>query len=401
MTNPNSETKSSTPEAASHRSTPTQPGPSQKLTVFVGGSIGSDPYSHKTWSGSSSFMLQALNEAGVLDKAVGITVSKPVNSILLAKNFSRNRAAWRKNFYFDPQYRNALTRAARGVSIESSTCLQIGAMFSLPEAFPDRKCISYSDGNLAEVIASGFGMQGVSARRIEQALRYEESVSQQMTAVLTFSEYLRKSFISNYHIAPERVHNVGGAVNLSEIPPASSDKVYNVPRVLFIGTEFDRKGGRQLLEAFRSVRQAIPSAELHIVGPSQINDLPAGAICHGHLSKADPVQKQRLDALFRDATLFVLPSLYEPFGIAPLEAMLYQLPCVVTDAWALREFVIPGSTGALVAKGSAENLAAKLIQLLSAPEHLASMGQQGRELVLRQYTWPAVANRIAAVVQNL
>jgi glycosyltransferase involved in cell wall biosynthesis len=110
---------------------------------------------------------------------------------------------------------------------------------------------------------------------------------------------------------------------------------------------------------------------------------------------------RELESLFRDCTLFVLPSLYEPFGIAPLEAMLYQLPCLVTDAWALRETVIPGFNGDLVAKGSVEGLAEKLLQLLSKPEALATMGRQGRERVLRDYTWSAVVDRMSAAIRTV
>jgi glycosyltransferase involved in cell wall biosynthesis len=110
---------------------------------------------------------------------------------------------------------------------------------------------------------------------------------------------------------------------------------------------------------------------------------------------------RELESLFRDCTLFVLPSLYEPFGIAPLEAMLYQLPCLVTDAWALRETVIPDFNGDLVPKGSVEGLAEKLLQLLSKPDALATMGRQGRERVLRDYTWSAVVDRMSAALRTI
>jgi starch synthase len=371
------------------------------VTVFVGGSVGSDPWSPRTWSGTSPFLLKAMDTAGLLDKAVGIKLGRITNSLLLAKNFTPSRAVWRKHFYFDPAYRNALTRAAKAVAVASPVCLQIGSMFSLPEAFPNKSCISYHDGNLAELLSSGFGMEGVSRQRIDQALRYEEKVSQQMTAVFTFSEYLRQSFISNYHVPPERVFNVGGAINLTEIPPANPAKDYTIPRVFFIGTEFTRKGGPQLLEAFKILRQTVPTAELHIVGPTHLESLTSGAILHGHLSKSDPAQKAKLEAFFRDSTLFVLPSLYEPFGIAPLEAMLYQLPCIVTNAWALREFVTPGLNGDVVEKNSVPDLAAKLTALLSNPTQLATLGNQGRELVLTRYTWPSVVERMAGVIHSL
>jgi glycosyltransferase involved in cell wall biosynthesis len=338
---------------------------------------------------------------GLLDKAVGIRVPKLPNALLIAKNFARDRGVWRKHFYFDPAYRRALTRAAASVSVASPVLMQIGHMFSLPDVFPGRACVSYHDGNLAELLAAGFGMEGVSRRRIDQALRYEKQTASRMTAIFTFSEYLRQSFIRNYGVPAEKVFNVGGAVNLDVIPDPVPGKSYRSSQILFIGTEFTRKGGPQLLQAFRIVRQSIPSAELHIVGPTQVADLPPGAFLHGHLSKSDPEQSAKLDSLFRDASLFVLPSLYEPYGIAPLEAMLYQLPAVVTNAWALREFVTPGVTGATVEKGSVEDLATKLTQLLANPDRLATMGRQAREMVLTQYTWPAVAQRMAPILRSL
>jgi len=372
-----------------------------EVTVFVGGSVGADPYSPKTWSGISVYLLEAMKQGGLLAGAVGLRVPKPVHYALLAKNYSGNRDVWRKHFYFDPSYRNALTRAAAGTAVTSPVLMQIGHMFSLPKAFPSHKCISYHDGNLAELLASGFGIEGVSATRIDQAMQYERETAQRMTAIFTFSEYLRQSFINNYGVAAERVFNVGAGINFSERHELDPDKSYAAPRLLFIGTEFVRKGGPQLLKAFRAVRSAVPAATLDIVGPTRIDDLPEGVTLHGHLSKADPVQAQKLQQLFRAASLFVLPSLYEPFGIAPLEAMLYQLPAVVTNDWALSEFVTPGVNGELVEKGNADDLADKLTRLLSSPEKLATMGISGRERVLARYTWQAVTARMADITGSL
>lgn len=372
-----------------------------KMTVFCGGSVGADPYSPKTWSGSCLFLLNAMSDAGILESAAGIKAPRILDSFLLARNFNRNRAIWRTQYYFDPALRRALTQAARRVPAAGPCLLQIGHMFSLPDAFPRKKCISYHDGNLAERLNSGFGLDGVSRKRIDQALRYEEQTAGQMTAVFTFSEYLRQSFISDYRVPAERVFNVGGGINLTDIPPLDPDKSYTAPRILFIGTEFARKGGPQLLQAFRIVREAIPAAELHIAGPAKIESLPPGVVFHGHLSKADPIQKRKLELLFREASLFVLPSLYEPFGIAPLEAMLYQVPCLVTDAWALRETVTPGFNGDVFPKASVDGLSAKILELLASPERLAVMGRQGRDLVLDRYTWSAVVERISATAASL
>ena len=81
--------------------------------------------------------------------------------------------------------------------------------------------------------------------------------------------------------------------------------------------------------------------------------------------------------------------------------MLYQIPAIVTNAWALREYVTPGVNGDLIEKGNAEDLAAKITQLLSNPDHLAVMGRQAREIDLNRYTWPTVANRISQTLKSL
>jgi starch synthase len=145
----------------------------------------------------------------------------------------------------------------------------------------------------------------------------------------------------------------------------------------------------------------LPDATLHLVGPGQLSvpaDLEKGVVYHGFLSKSDPVQKAKLDKLFRRCVLFVMPSLYEPFGLAPLEAMAHQLPCLLTNRWALREMIVPGRTGDLVECGSVDSLADKLQELLREPEQLRKMGDAARLFALEHFTWDKVADRILAAM---
>lgn len=372
------------------------------ITVFVGGSLGSEPYAPTTWSGISHNILSAMQRAGTLDKAVGVQLPSWQTKWLQIKNYSRNRAAWRRKFYMDVAFRNAGTHAASQVAVNSPYLLQFGHWFSLPDAFPDKICASYHDGNLAQSSGSGFGMNDVPRQVVDAALRYEEETAQKMAAVFTFSEYLRQSFIHDYRVPAERVFNVGVGADPSPMPEERPDKDYSRNQVLFVGIDFKRKGGEQLLQAFAQVRAAVPDAELHIVGPEQIDQpLGAGVTLHGRLSKKDPVQNAKLDKLFREATLFTLPSLYEPFGLAPVEAMFYEIPCLLSNGWAFREMVTPGETGDLAEVGSARDLATKMIALLSKPEELRRMGKQARHNVSAYYRWDALAARMWAELQTV
>jgi glycosyltransferase involved in cell wall biosynthesis len=281
--------------------------------------------------------------------------------------------------------------------------LQIGAMYDVPSLINGHssRCFSYHDGNLAESLRSPNSPRGLGARKIENALAYERKVYHGIDKILCMSEYLRQSFIKDFDVPEERVVVIGAGINLEVIPEPVPDKRYDSREILFIGVDFPRKGGWELLKAFKRVRTRIADARLHLVGPKQLEiprELQEGVSFHGYLGKDVPADRVKLAELFRRCCLFAMPSRYEPFGIAPLEAMVHQLPCLVTNRWALKEMVIPGETGDLVECEDVEDLEAKLSSLLSDPEALRRMGEKGRQFVLDNFTWDHVFNRLVRAV---
>jgi glycosyltransferase involved in cell wall biosynthesis len=91
--------------------------------------------------------------------------------------------------------------------------------------------------------------------------------------------------------------------------------------------------------------------------------------------------------------VFVLPSLYEGFGIAILEAMAAGKPVVATTVGGIPEFVVPGETGILVEPGNAAALAEAIRSLLGDPEQARQMGIRGRGRVLAGYQISSVIRR--------
>ena len=89
---------------------------------------------------------------------------------------------------------------------------------------------------------------------------------------------------------------------------------------------------------------------------------------------------------YQRAALLVMPSFYESFGIACLEAMAFGLPVVATRVGGLPEVIEDGVTGLLVPPGDADALAQAMIRLLSDADLRRRMGQAGRERVLKEFT---------------
>jgi alpha-maltose-1-phosphate synthase len=375
------------------------------LAAIYTGRPGRSPFDPTLWSSISRRLFTALERRGLLHRAVGVELPWGAKALHLAATFSASRERWKAQLMYSVRYRAALTRwLRRQVTPEDAgrPFFQIGAMFDMPSIADGRvPCVSYHDGCLAERVNSPLPTPPVAARVIDRALEYERRVHAATTRIFTFSHFLRASFIQNYGVPPDRVAVIGAGINLDRLPEPDPDKRYDTQEVLFIGIDFPRKGGDVLLRAFARVRERYPAAVLHVVGPKSRPAAGAGVEFHGFLGKDDPAQLRLLDALFRRSSLFVLPSLYEPFGIAPLEAMAYGLPCVVSNRWALAEMVVPGLTGELVEPGSDESLAEAVVRLLASPDDLRCMGQAGRVQVEREYSWDRTASRLSGELTGL
>jgi len=161
---------------------------------------------------------------------------------------------------------------------------------------------------------------------------------------------------------------------------------------VFVGKDgWRRKGGPVLMRAFAILRRSRTDLRLLIAGPTEPIESAAGVTNLG-LVPFDAVER-----LLSQATLFVLPTLREPFGIAFLDAMLWKVPCVGTQVGAVPEIL--GDAGVCVPPANAEELAAAIGALLDDPPRRAAMGEAGRRRVLeRGYLWPEVGKRLSAIL---
>jgi len=220
-------------------------------------------------------------------------------------------------------------------------------------------------------------------------MRFEAGVCKSAHVVFTYSEFARHSVIDDYGCPSDAVIAVGAGAN--QMLESLGDKDYSAHRALFVGMDFMRKGGRVLLEAWPLVRRRIPDAELVIAGPRRkpTGHLPSGIRWVGRVDRAELAQ------LYRSATVFVLPSLFDAWGHVFLEAMGYGLPCIGTSCCAIPEIIDEGVTGRLVPRYEPEPLADALVELLTDTARAAAMGRAGHDKVIQGYRWTDVLDRVA------
>ncbi len=362
----------------------------------VVGVIDEEPFATHTWSGISPYLFGALRARGALHDAIAAQPSRATQLLYKALSVQPTMEQWRFKYHLNLAYYRSMTRAARRrvAAMDQSrfqVILQIGAWYDLT-GWSGKKIASYHDGNLATLLASPYGHPKISPAHIQAALQHERALYNRIDLILPMSRWLADSFVRDNGVPARKVVPVGAGINLPRIREVK-DKDYSAPRILFVGRGFERKGGPGLLRAFARVRQELRDAELTIIG-SELRDPPAGVRCLGFISKSDPAGLEQLLDEYERATVFTMPSLYEPYGIVFAEAMAHRLPCVGTDICAMPEIIRHGETGYVVPVKDDDALARRLTQLLRDPLACRQMGDRAYEKYTREHTWSAVTARM-------
>jgi starch synthase len=211
---------------------------------------------------------------------------------------------------------------------------------------------------------------------------------------------------------PARVHVIHNGVDADVYKPVDAPDVVRSlgvdpdrPYALFVGRITRQKGLAHLLAA---AEQLPPEAGQLVLCAGaadtpaerqQVADAVAGLQQRrgGIVWIEAMLPREQLVPLITGATVFVVPSVYEPLGIVNLEAAACGTAVVASAVGGIPEVVADGSTGLLVPyapedPGTFEaGLAARIAELLADPQRAAAMGAAGRERVLSEFGWPAIA----------
>lgn len=207
-------------------------------------------------------------------------------------------------------------------------------------------------------------------------------------AAITFvrSSNIKQSLIEQYNYPAERVFCVYAGSNVSVDDRMTQQKSYTAKKILYVGIDWIRKGGPDLVEAFRRVLVKHPDASLTIIGANPKVDIPNCSVL-GRIPPEEVAQH------YEKATLFCLPTHLEPFGIAFLEAMQARLPVIGTRIGAIPDFVRDGWNGFLIEPGDVQGLTDALIKLLDNPDQRREFGERGFALAKERYSWEVVGRR--------
>jgi glycosyltransferase involved in cell wall biosynthesis len=174
---------------------------------------------------------------------------------------------------------------------------------------------------------------------------------------------------------------------------AAATSVY-LPRVLFVGGDFVRKGGLDLLEAWRHGElYRIARLDLVTDWPLPVIDLPGVRVVRG-VGSYSPEWSE----LWKTADIFAMPTHNEAFGTVYLEAAAAGLPRIGTNINAVPELIADGESGLLVPAGDPAALAAALRRLIESPELRREFGSAARARVIQRSSPDEYRARLSDII---
>jgi phosphatidyl-myo-inositol dimannoside synthase len=184
------------------------------------------------------------------------------------------------------------------------------------------------------------------------------------------------------------------------------------PVVLSVGGLMERKGHGMVITALPRLIERFPSLVYLIAGDgpcrSKLERLVIETGVSANVIFAGNVSDERLPDVYSLCDVFVMPSRpriesddVEGFGIVYLEANACAKPVVAGRSGGVPDAVIDGVTGFLVDPLSAEDIGSAIFRLLSSPELATRLGSQGRDRVLREFTWPQFVGRVRQICDQV
>jgi glycosyltransferase involved in cell wall biosynthesis len=204
-------------------------------------------------------------------------------------------------------------------------------------------------------------------------LYFERATLAMASKIIAVSDVVRSELLE-LHVPEEKIAVIPNAIDVDEF---CIDVPKERPAFVFTcGRNVKRKD-------FETFKRACEIAQV----PFRIS--------HGELSREETIRT------FMKASVFVMPSLYEPFGIVLLEAMAAKTPVISSDIPAVQGLVIQNQTGLLFEKGSVDDLVESLLCMLSSEELRAQLAENAFEHIKKNFNWKDVAKKTIEVYEEV
>jgi len=258
----------------------------------------------------------------------------------------------------------------------------------------------------------------------------EKTALDNADGIIAVSHYMKNQLEGLYYIPSERIRVIYNGIDTDRYKPTFNAAVLNSyginpekPFVLFVGRITHQKGIIHLIDAIPLIHPGIQivlcagAPDTHALGRQLEEKVKLARSCSQNeiIWISEVVPQNDLLILYSHATVFVCPSIYEPFGIINLEAMACGTPVVGSAVGGIPEVIVDNETGLLVPietisphssepkdpRKFSNDLATAVNHLVSSSEKTRDMGVKARERVERIFSWRSIARETLTYYRDL
>jgi len=321
-----------------------------------------DIYDIRSWSGTDNNLFRALKKAVSLRGGSLCVVDKLTKkrNILVRIFYTYSRKLLLKLFryiFVDDFYRVFVKYYARQIKRELPNDVDIiFSMTSWPITYlkSDKIKVFYSDADIGDFLESS-DFKKLSKYRKKSAIRMRGDAINNSDLVLLASEWAVNGTLNRYNISDVgKVKLVPFGANTEcnrtkeDIAKIIKNKEKEKCNLLFIGVDWDRKGGNIALETAKILHKNGMNVYLDIVGIKNCPvELPEYVINHGFISKSTENGRRKIDSLYEKAHFFILPTRFDCYGIVFCEASSFGLPSLAPRTGGVSSVILDGKNGKL------------------------------------------------------
>jgi glycosyltransferase involved in cell wall biosynthesis len=241
---------------------------------------------------------------------------------------------------------------------------------------------------------------------VQQGIELDKKAFQKTAHCMLASEWNKNSAVKGYGIDTNKISVVPCGANLDKIPAATELNMdaSGQCRLLFLGVEWDRKGGDITLETFRLLKQKGVDPYLHIIGCVPPLDIAAekNITVIPFLDKNKEKDLKQLHQIFLQTDFLLLPTRAECAGVVFSEASAYGIPSITTDTGGVGTYVKNGINGfTLPLQDTANAYAEKISQLVADGQAIQNLKHSARKYYEENLNWDLWGKQFRKIAEQL
>jgi glycosyltransferase involved in cell wall biosynthesis len=219
----------------------------------------------------------------------------------------------------------------------------------------DKPIVLWADAVFADIIDFYPEFSNMAKNTIKNGHKMEKAILDKCAHIVYSSEWAARGAMENYGIPREKIDvipygaNIDINWNYSTVKEIIESKKSNHCKLLFVGVDWQRKGGNKAIEVANILHSKGIPTELHLLGskPDDNRNLPSYVKAHGFVSKETKAGKQLIHELIHSSHFLILPTMADCTPIVFAEFNSYGIPCLTTKVGGIPTVIKDGKNGKL------------------------------------------------------